>query len=67
MIGFGGDNKVVDFEKEDFFLKVFFEDLFCFGLIFEFIGCFLVIVSFEKFDEEVLVVILIKLKNVFVK
>lgn len=43
------------------------EDLLKFGLISEFIGCLLVIVSLVFFDEEVLVEILIKLKNVLVK
>lgn len=38
-----------------------------FGFIFEFVGCLFVIVMFEDFDIDVLVKILIELKNVLVK
>lgn len=43
------------------------EDLIKFGLIFELIGCLLVVVMFGKLDEVVLMKILVELKNVFVK
>ncbi|MCY7881834.1 AAA family ATPase, partial [Bacillus spizizenii] len=38
VIGFGGDNKAADLEKEDLLSKVLPEDLLRFGLIPEFIG-----------------------------
>ncbi len=67
VIGFGGDNKVADLEKEDLLSKVLPEDLLRFGLIPEFIGRLPVIASLEKLDEEALVAILTKPKNALVK
>ncbi|MEC1548098.1 ATP-dependent protease ATP-binding subunit ClpX [Bacillus rugosus] len=67
VIGFGGDNKAADLEKEDLLSKVLPEDLLRFGLIPEFIGRLPVIASLEKLDEEALVAILTKPKNALVK
>ncbi|MGF7532369.1 ATP-dependent protease ATP-binding subunit ClpX [Bacillus mexicanus] len=67
VIGFGGDNKAADLEKEDLLQKVLPEDLLRFGLIPEFIGRLPVIASLEKLDEEALVAILTKPKNALVK
>lgn len=43
----------------EFFIELEFEDLLKFGLIFEFVGCLLVIVILIDLDVEVLVIILI--------
>ncbi|KAF1679413.1 ATP-dependent protease ATP-binding subunit ClpX [Bacillus sp. SKDU12] len=67
VIGFGGDNKAADLEKEDLLQKALPEDLLRFGLIPEFIGRLPVIASLEKLDEEALVAILTKPKNALVK
>ncbi|MCY8310113.1 ATP-dependent protease ATP-binding subunit ClpX [Bacillus vallismortis] len=67
VIGFGGENKAADLEKEDLLSKVLPEDLLRFGLIPEFIGRLPVIASLEKLDEEALVAILTKPKNALVK
>lgn len=49
------------------FKEVELEDFVKFGFIFEFVGCLLVIVIFDEFDEVVFMQILIELKNVFIK
>ncbi|MCO4849842.1 ATP-dependent protease ATP-binding subunit ClpX [Bacillus vallismortis] len=67
VIGFGGENKAADLEKDDLLSKVLPEDLLRFGLIPEFIGRLPVIASLEKLDEEALVAILTKPKNALVK
>lgn len=67
VIGFGFEKKNVDVNEKYVLFYVLLEDFLRFGLILEFIGCFLVIVNLELFDEDVFVDILMKLKNVFVK
>lgn len=68
-MGFGVEVKFKENKQVvlELFKQVELEDLVKYGLIFEFIGCLLVVISFEEFNEEVLIQILKELKNVIIK
>lgn len=68
-IGFGVKVKSSECKQEvgKVLVEVELEDLIKFGLIFEFVGCLLVVVILEELDELVLIKILIELKNVIIK
>ncbi|MFH7820243.1 ATP-dependent protease ATP-binding subunit ClpX [Neobacillus thermocopriae] len=67
VIGFGADPKQQEISSKELLSKVLPEDLLRFGLIPEFIGRLPVIASLEQLDEDALIEILTKPKNVLVK
>jgi len=66
-IGFGGDIKPKQEEKDNIFKKVIPKDLIKFGMVPEFVGRLPVITVLEELDENTLVSILTEPKNALIK
>ena len=66
-IGFGGEIKTKQEEKDNIFKKVIPKDLIKFGMVPEFVGRLPVITVLEELDENTLVSILTEPKNALIK